>query len=385
MDAPPEHAPPEHARPERTGPEADPAGTNALRPLRFGFVLVPGFSLVALSCAVEVLRAARLEAPAAGFGWTLLTPNGAQGPVASSSGIALAAEAWRDLGRKERPETGNSVGDGDTRGGGWDALAVCGGERTHAFRDRALEAALRDAARAGAMIGSISDGAFLVAATGLFDRARSTIHWKCQSAYRERHPRLDVRASLLEIDGARFSCAGGTASLDLMLRLVARTLGLEAAGRIADNYVHERLRGDDQMQHVSHGFRVAARSRALGHALGAMEAHMERPLSIDELARRAATSPRQLDRLFRRHLGAAPSAHYRDLRLARASGLLRQSDLAVSEIALSCGFNSASHLARHFRTRFGTSPVRYRNEGGGYRNEDGGYRNEGGGGRHPVR
>ena len=312
-----------------------------LQPLRFDFVLVPGFSLVALSCAVEVLRAARLEAPDVGFGWRLLSADGPAGVVASSSGIALETTAWSDAARA-------------------DAIAICGGERTHHFRHAELEGRLREAARRGTMVGALSDGAFLVAETGLFDRARSTIHWKCQSAYRERHPGLDVRASILEIDGARFSCAGGTASLDLMLRLVARTLGIEAAGRIADNYVHDRMRGEDQMQHEASGFRFAGRSEAMVSALTAMEGNMETPLPIARVAAHAGTNPRQLDRLFRRHLGTSPSAHYRDIRLVRASGLLRQSDLSISEIAVSCGFTSPSHLARHFRARYGARPSEYR-------------------------
>ena len=311
-------------------------------PRRFGFVLIPGFSLVALSCAVDVLRAARLEAPDAGFAWTLLGPDGAAGAVASSSGVPLPVEPWPSP---------------------LDALVVVGGERTHLFRDERLDRALRTAARRGTMIGSLSDGAFLVAATGLFDGVRSTIHWKCQSAYRERHPSLDVRGSILEIDGGRFSCAGGTASLDLMLRLVGRTLGWEAAGRIADNYVHDRLRGEEQMQHESSGFRLVGRSPILAAALTEMEASLEAPLPIGTLASRAGTSIRHLDRVFRRHLGVSPSRHYRDMRLVRASGLLRQSGLSVGEIALACGFGSASHLARHFRAKFGEPPSSYRRGG----------------------
>ena len=319
-----------------TGREA-----TALRPLRFDLALVPGFSLAALSCAVEVLRAARLEAPEVGFGWRLLAADGLPGTVASSSGIALETAAWTDTTRA-------------------DAVVICGGERTHHFRHAGLEGRLREAARRAMMIGALSDGAFLVAETGLFDRARSTIHWKCQSAYRERHPNLDVRASILEIDGACFSCAGGTASLDLMLRLVARTLGIEAAGRIADNYVHDRMRGDDQMQHEASGFRFAGRSKVMVSALTAMEGNMETPLPIAEIARLVGTNPRQLDREFHRYLGTAPSTHYREMRLVRAGALLRQSGLSVGEIASACGFTSPSHLARHFRERYGASPSEYR-------------------------
>lgn len=317
------------------------APDDRLAPRRFGFVLVPGFSMLAVSSAVDVLRAARLDAPGAGFGWALLSPSDADGPVAASSGIRLDAAPRGDP-------------------AGFDAVAICGGERTHDFRDADLERWLRRAARSGAAIGSLSDGAFLVASTGLFDRCRSTIHWKCQSAYRERFPGLDIRASLLEIDRARFSCAGGTASLDLMLHFVLRVLGPGAAGRIADNYVHDRLRGDDHMQHEAGGYRMAGRDPVLAAALSLMEANMEQPLPIAQIAARVDVSARQLDRSFHRYLNVAPSAHYRGMRLVRAAGLLRQSGLAIGEIALCCGFQSASHLGRHFRIRYGTTPSVFR-------------------------
>ncbi|MEM1366041.1 MAG: GlxA family transcriptional regulator [Pseudomonadota bacterium] len=318
-------------------------------PTRFGFILIPGFSLLSFSCAVDVLRAACLEAPNAGFSWELLSPHGASSDappsIASSSGISLAVTQPHDMSN-------------------FDALIVCGGVRSHAFLQQfsrgELGVKLRAAAMAQRMVGSLSDGAYLVAATGLFDKCRSTIHWKCQSAYREMHPALDVRASLLEIDGNRVSCAGGTASLDLTLHLVARTIGWSAAGRIADNYIHDQMRSDEEMTFASEGFRFVGKATGLGEILTDMEAHIETPLSITELARRHSISPRQLDRLFRRHLGKAPTQHYRKLRLVRAAGLLRQSDLSIAEIAVACGFNSSSHLARTFREEFGKAPLAYR-------------------------
>ena len=202
----------------------------------------------------------------------------------------------------------------------------------------------------------------MVADLGLFDNCRSTIHWKCQLAYRERHPNLDVRPSMLEIDGNRFSCAGGTASLDLMLKFIVASAGEQVAGKIADNYFHDVIRGDgdDQVQHMTSVFRFAGREKLLSDALLLMESHLEEPLSIAEIAQRLNTTPRQLDRLFGRHMAASPSVFYRDLRLTRASGLLKQSMLSVSEIAVGCGFHSASHLSRYFQKKYGETPLRHR-------------------------
>ena len=316
------------------------------KPLSFVFYLVPGFSLVALSCAIDALRAANVELAKDLFSWHVSgsDPDHPQASkVTSSSGLSIDTVPTAQL-----PDC--------------DIIAVCGGERSHLFRCQRSEVWLRQQARLGKVIGSISDAAYVVADLGLFDNCRSTIHWKCQLAYRERHPNLDVRPSMLEIDGNRFSCAGGTASLDLMLKFIVASAGEQVAGKIADNYFHDVIRGDgdDQVQHMTSVFRFAGREKLLSDALLLMESHLEEPLSIAEIAQRLNTTPRQLDRLFGRHMAASPSAFYRDLRLTRASGLLKQSMLSVSEIAVGCGFHSASHLSRYFQKKYGETPLRHR-------------------------
>ncbi|MEN0088201.1 MAG: helix-turn-helix domain-containing protein, partial [Pseudomonadota bacterium] len=140
------------------------------------------------------------------------------------------------------------------------------------------------------------------------------------------------------------------------------TLGWDAAARIADNHVHDRMRGEDEVQHASAGYRFAGRATGLGGILTDMEAFIETPLSIAQLAERRKMSVRQLDRIFRKHLGVSPSEHYRELRLLRAAGLLRQSDLSVAEIAVACGFSSASHMNRYFAPRFGCTPTTHRRQ-----------------------
>lgn len=311
---------------------------------RFAFFLIPGFSLVALSCAVDTLRAANVELGSERFSWQL-TGIDPQAPgateITSSSGLPLAILPCAQV--------TNS-----------DIVVVCGGERSHLYHCIEADHWLRRQAVEGHQIGSVSDGAFILAAAGLFDNCRSTIHWKCQLAYREQFPDLDIRPSILEIDGNRFSCAGGTASLDLILQFVRQFCGTQVADKIADNYFHDVIRGEDQIQPTTSSLRFSGRDSVLSNALQLMETHLESPLSIGEIADRLGTSDRHLDRLFVRHLEMPPSTFYRELRLKRASGLLKQSQLSVSEIAVGCGFHSASHLARHFRRRFGEAPLRHR-------------------------
>ena len=315
-------------------------------PVRVEFFLVPGFSLLALSCAVDALRAANLVLGGTAYRWRLSAdPEAAGSGVSSSSDIRLPAAP---------------PGNADPAGAPPDLIAVVGGERSHDYRSEALAGSLARAAGRGARIGSISDGAFPVAAVGLFDGHRSTIHWKCLDAYRERFPGLDIRNSIYEIDRNRFSCAGGTTSLDLMLTFVMEAHGGEAASLVAENYVHDRIREAAQEQHVTAAIRMAGRNRHIADAILLMERNLEDTLPLDRVAAAVGLSARQLTRLFQSRLGRSPGRFYLDLRIDRAASLLRQTGMSVSEIAVGCGFQSASHLGRHLKRRHGTTPGQWR-------------------------
>ncbi len=302
------------------------------------FVLIPRFSLLALSASVEALRAANAVSGHPLYRWSLVAA--APGPVTSSSGLALEAESLETAGAAT-------------------VVAVCGGERSHTYADPDLRSWLRRIAASGALVGALSDGSYVVADSGLFDGVRSTIHWHCLDSYRERFPRLDIRASVFELDRRRFSCAGGTSALDLMLTLVQQHHGEDLAAAVADNYIHDHIREAGSTQ-VSAVLQLRRRSGRLADAARLMTAHLENPLPIAEIARRLDISGRHLDRLFRRHLETAPGRYYRGLRLERARHLLIQTGLPIAEIAAATGFASSAHLARCFRQAHGCSPRTHR-------------------------
>jgi len=307
----------------------------------FCFILIPGFSLVALSCAIDALRAANQISGKPVYEWQTATPEG-MGAISSSS-IALPAVRLDEI---ESPSL----------------VAVCGGDRSHDYANTDLTNWLHKQAKTETHIGSISDGAFVLAETGLFDDVASTIHWKCFDAYRERFPSLDIRPSILEISNNRFSCAGGTSSLDLMLHFIREKHGGELAGQIADNYFHDVIRDGSREQHVTNAFRYSSRNPVLANALLMMEQNLESPLSILEIADSLQRSRRQIDRIFNRELGKTPKNIYLDMRLTRASGLLLQTGMSVTEIAIGCGFQSASHLSKYFLRSFDKTPGEYRRE-----------------------
>jgi len=239
-------------------------------------------------------------------------------------------------------------------------IAVCGGDSSHNFSSDQLSHWLKRAATRDIHIGSISDGSFVVAACGLFYGHRSTIHWKCLDAYKSNYPDLDIRATILEIDRRRFSCAGGTSSLDLFLHFVREDFGADRAATISSNYLHDVARDNTIGQNTVEAYRYAGFSKALAEALRIMAVSIEQPLSIESIATQSGATHRSLDRLFKRHMGMGPARYYRELRLGRAASLLQQTGMPVSEIAVACGFNTSSHLGQHFRKHYEMTPGEFR-------------------------
>jgi transcriptional regulator GlxA family with amidase domain len=309
-------------------------------PKVFGFCLLPKFAMLAFTAAVEPLRAANLLSGRTLYRWRVYTHDGQ--PMASSNGIEVKAQA--------SVEADEAL----------DSAVICGGLDAHLFKDKAVFNWLRRQARQGARIGALSDGTHLLAAAGLLDDYACTIHWQCIAGLREMHPELDIHDELYCIDRNRFTCAGGTASLDMMLHLIEQDHGHDLALQVAEQFLHERIRTDDDEQRMALRLRVGVGHPKLLQAIGVMEANLEQPIGSGELAEQAGLSVRQLERLFQKYLGCTPRAHYVELRLQRAHRLLTHSSLSVTEVGLACGFVSASHFAKRYRERFDQTPQKTR-------------------------
>ncbi len=87
-----------------------------------------------------------------------------------------------------------------------------------------------------------------------------------------------------------------------------------------------------------------------------MEANLEEPIDLDELAVYVNVSRRQLERLFQKYLHCSPSRYYLKLRLIRARQLLKQTSMSIIEVASVCGFVSTPHFSKCYREYFGIPP-----------------------------
>jgi transcriptional regulator GlxA family with amidase domain len=308
-----------------------------------GFLLVPGFALMSYAAAIEPLRAANLISGKPLYRWWHAAPGGK--PVTASNGLAIIPD----------------VGAGSDRD--VDMLFVCAGGNPATFNDRHVFAWLRKLARRGVTIGGISGGPYLLAHAGLLDGRRVTLHWEHQPAFSEDFPDVAVTPSLFEIDGNRITCSGGISALDMMVALIERDHGRQLAAAVGDWFLHTHIREGMGPQRMDLRLRLGIADEKLLRVLRRMEGNIEAPQSRAELARIAGVSVRQLERLFRRHLGHGIHRQYSSMRLERARQLLRETTLPVLDVAIATGFSSSSQFARAYKRTFGEPPSRTRLSG----------------------
>ncbi|MFJ9808166.1 GlxA family transcriptional regulator [Streptomyces sp. NPDC101158] len=221
--------------------------------------------------------------------------------------------------------------------------------------------ALRAAAGAGARMVSMCSGAFALAAAGVLDGRRATLHHAYAAELAARHPEVTVDASVLYTDEETvLTGAGAAAGLDLCLHLVRKDLGAGVAGALASRLVVPAHRAGDRPQSLAAPLPPAEEPDTLGPALQWAVEHLHEPLSVDELARRAHMSPRTFHRRVRETQGTTPLQWLLGQRVARAQALLESTDLPVEQIGERSGLGTSANLRRHFTRAVGVSPTAYR-------------------------
>lgn len=307
------------------------------RPTRwFSFLLLPEFTLLAFSAALDPLRIANQLAGQPLYGWRVLSEDGA--PVPSSAGLAISVHA--------------GLGDIDAAA----HLLVCSGNHGTGVATEPVLAAVRRHARFGGAVGGICTGAATLARAGLLRGKRFTLHWENQPGFVEAFPDLTPSPARVERDGTLLTCGGGSAATEMMVEIIAADYGKDFAIAVADMCLDDPDPKHDREQRSSIAKAINSRNARLLHVLRAMYAHIEEPLTLDDLAADAEISRRQMERLFRLFLNESPATTYRNIRLDRAHSLRAETDMSVMEIAIATGFSDVSLLSRHFKARFGETP-----------------------------
>jgi AraC family transcriptional regulator, L-arginine-responsive activator len=312
---------------------------------RVGFLLLPHFSLVALSGAIDVLHQANEHAGECLYISQLIAADGAS--VESASGVILQARTIEEI--AEELDAVFLVSDLPLPQHGFEPVVVWLKQLAQ-LHSRQI------------VIGGLGTGAYLLGRAGLLDGHRATIHWPYAALLAEHFPSTVVSSNVFEIDGERLTCASGYASFDMMLAWVGAEHGEELVAELLDYFGHERQRGKQEHQRVPLAARIGGGQPKLTEAVSLMEANYEEPLPTEEIARLVGVSRRQLERLFKQYLNSLPSRYYLELRLVRARQLLQQTSQSILQIGLSCGFSSGPHFSSAYRNHFGITPREQRTQ-----------------------
>lgn len=306
----------------------------------FVFLLVEEFSHLAFACALEPLRIANLVADRELYRWQLASADG-RSATCSNGAVTLVDRGLAPLERGEQ-------------------LILVSGINVQNHVTPQLLNYLRAERVRGVSIGAICSGAYILAEAGFLDGRKAAVHWEYHDLFAEKYPSVDLTKSVFVADEKFVTASGGAAVADLMLHMISRDHGRDLAATVADQMVYTAVREGGATQRVSIRSRYAIRNSRLGQAIRLIEENIETPLSSHELAKKLGISTRQLERIFCRYLNTTPKRYILELRLHRARNLIVQSEQAITEIAMACGFTSTSHFSRVYRDHFGKSPVSQR-------------------------
>jgi len=300
----------------------------------FAFLLMPGFSAMAFFSAVEPLRVANRLSAKELYRWSLHAPKGDH--ALASNGMQILASGPVD----ERSNT----------------LIVCAGFNPMKACNRDMLGLVRRMWRKGATVGAIDTGVFVLAEAGILGREPVTLHWEAALEFAQTYPDIPVSAELYESHARLFTCAGGTAAMDMMLEWISRSHGEALAIAVSEQLIHDRIRKPTDTQRYALPARIGSTKRLVLRGVEVMEGHVGQPLSIDEIADIVGTTRRNLERHFMASLGQSPAQYYRKLRLEIAAKLIADTELVMQDIALASGFGSASVLSRAYKAHFGHAP-----------------------------
>lgn len=309
-------------------------------PLEVTLLVLPDASLMSLAATLDPMRAANRLAGRPCYRYRVVSPDG-QDPK-TSSGLSVRVDGAFD---PTLP---------------CDLLVVVAAFRVFEHATPGLLRALRKAARRVPYVGGIEAGSWVLALAGLLDGCSATTHWEDLEDFAARFPRVNVKADRWVIDGRYFTTGGAAPALDFLLSLIRARQGHTLSLDVASLYVYDGLAGGWETQPTVSLGRLTSQEPRLTAAVRMMENHLETPLSVADIAAAMGVCVRTLETAFRRGAEQSPGQFYLGLRLNMARRLVADTNLAMTDVAVRCGFSSVSALSRAFKRRFGASPMHVR-------------------------
>jgi transcriptional regulator GlxA family with amidase domain len=306
----------------------------AKTPLTLAVLVLPQSSILEVASTLDPMRAANRHLGYDAYRWRIVSPDGQAVPL--TCGIELPSDGGLPAAK------------------GADALVVIAG---FAQWQGAGPAVIRDLSRMGPQftaLGGIDAGAWVLARAGLLGGYRATVHWEDSEDFATAHSDVDVVPDRFVIDRNRFTAGGAAPAADLMLHLIRARHGAALSLQVAASFITSARSGaDPQMASAPSDPRLDPRVAA---AMVRIEMLLDAPETAAKLAQHLGLSPRRLEQLFQSALGLTPAAFALTLRLQAARRMITDTRHPLTDVALRCGFSSASSLSRAFRRQFGLPP-----------------------------
>ncbi|PVB60420.1 helix-turn-helix domain-containing protein [Labrenzia sp. 011] len=311
------------------------------KPCQFAIILQPEFSLTTLTLAIEALRIANQNSAQNLFEWELLSEDGEE--VRASNGMWFAAKC--DFATAAQPDV---------------CLLLQGNLPTQNLSKKLL-GYLRRSSRFGAIVGGADSASYALAEAGLIatEKAPETIlHWEAVPSFRELYPDAKPQNQIFSLSENRAQCAGGVATLDLMLELISRFVDEAMANEVANALIHMRRPGTTpQRGDQSFDGEDVGRSARI---VNAMKENMDFPLTLEQLSRELGIPARTISRICKEAYNMSPMRLYLRIRLQAARNFLFYEEMSIGEVAAATGFANPSTFSRCFSSQFGNPPSTFR-------------------------
>jgi transcriptional regulator GlxA family with amidase domain len=299
------------------------------------FLIFPDFQILDAAGPIAAFEIAGRYVPGA---YALRVIAAEAGPVRSSSGVAMTAEALDAVQRI-------------------DTLVIAGGEGTRSPAiDEPVLSFVRQTAATARRISSVCSGAYVLAAAGLLDGRRATTHWNRGPDFARRFPKVQLEPDRIYVrDGPIWTSAGITAGIDLVLAMIAEDLGETVARQTAQQLVvyHRRPGGQSQFSALLEMDRPGGRFGAL---MAWARERLHEPLNVERLATQAAMSPRNFARAFAADTGVTPARAVERLRVELARERIEAGPEPIDRVAEAAGFGDPERMRRAFLRAFGQPP-----------------------------
>lgn len=309
------------------------------RALKTGVLVLDECNTLSFAAAVDPMRAANRLADRPAFDWDYVTAT--EAPAHLTSGLTVPGIPLARL-------------------GGCDLLIVIAGFQLARHATPSLLAGLRRIAATGATLAGIDGGPWLLAEAGLLNGHTATTHWEDLDNFASRFPDVEVVRNRFTVSDGRLTSGGAMPAIEMMLQIIAARHGAGFAARVSGLFLYDGAPAPTKPQSRTGSPHRHNAMTAKANAL--MEAALDDPLPLTDIAQTLGTSPRTLQQQFRLRLNTTPQDHYLQLRLAEARRLVTDTEMPLMDVALATGFTSQSSFARAFRTAHGLSARDLRQE-----------------------